>query len=61
LPESFVCKSNLFEMEWPPHSGRRKKFPEVDEACFFSEDVARQKIKPTQVPLLDRLRAAIKG
>jgi predicted NUDIX family NTP pyrophosphohydrolase len=60
LPDSFVCKSNLFEMEWPPHSGRRKKFPEVDQACFFSEDVARQKIKPTQVPLLDRLRAAIK-
>ena len=60
LPESFECKSNLFEMEWPPRSGRRKKFPEVDQACFFSEKVARQKIKPTQVPLLDRLRAAIK-
>jgi predicted NUDIX family NTP pyrophosphohydrolase len=60
LPESFVCKSNLFEMEWPPRSGRRKKFPEVDQACFFSEDLARQKIKATQVPLLDRLRAAIK-
>ena len=60
LPESFECKSNLFEMEWPPHSGRRKKFPEVDQACFFSEKVARQKIKATQVPLLDRLRAAIK-
>jgi predicted NUDIX family NTP pyrophosphohydrolase len=61
LPESFECKSNLFEMEWPPRSGRRKKFPEVDQACFFSEKVARRKIKPTQVPLLDRLRAAIKG
>ena len=61
LPEGFECKSNLFEMEWPPRSGRRKKFPEVDQACFFSEEVARQKIKPTQVPLLDRLRDAIKG
>jgi predicted NUDIX family NTP pyrophosphohydrolase len=61
LPDSFQCKSNLFEMEWPPHSGRRKKFPEVDQACFFSEEVARRKIKPTQVPLLDRLQAAIKG
>jgi predicted NUDIX family NTP pyrophosphohydrolase len=60
LPESFECKSNLFEMEWPPRSGRQKKFPEVDKACFFSEKVARRKIKPTQVPLLDRLRAAIK-
>ncbi len=60
LPQSFECKSNLFEMEWPPRSGRRKKFPEVDQACFFSEEIARRKIKPTQVPLLDRLRAAIK-
>jgi len=61
LPKSFKCKSNLFEMEWPPRSGRRKKFPEVDQACFFSEKVARRKLKPTQVPLLDRLLAAIKG
>jgi predicted NUDIX family NTP pyrophosphohydrolase len=61
LPKSFKCKSNLFEMEWPPRSGRLKKFPEVDQACFFSEEVARRKIKPTQVPLIDRLRAAIKG
>jgi predicted NUDIX family NTP pyrophosphohydrolase len=61
LPESFKCKSNLFEMEWPPRSGRRQKFPEVDQACFFSEQVARRKIKPTQAPLIDRLSAAIKG
>jgi predicted NUDIX family NTP pyrophosphohydrolase len=61
LPEGFKCKSNLFEMEWPPRSGRRKQFPEVDQACFFSEEVARCKIKPTQVPLLDRLCDAIKG
>jgi predicted NUDIX family NTP pyrophosphohydrolase len=60
LPESFECKSNLFEMEWPPRSGKRKMFPEVDQACFFSEEVARRKIKPTQVPLIDRLRASIK-
>ena len=60
LPESFECKSNLFEMEWPPRSGRRKKFPEVDQVCFFSEEVARRKIKPAQALLLDRLRAAIK-
>ena len=61
LPESFECKSNLFEMEWPPHSGKRKKFPEVDQACFFSEKDARRKIKSTQVPLLDRLRDATEG
>jgi predicted NUDIX family NTP pyrophosphohydrolase len=59
LPESFECKSNLFEMEWPPRSGKLKMFPEVDQACFFSEEVARRKIKSTQVPFLDRLQAAI--
>jgi predicted NUDIX family NTP pyrophosphohydrolase len=60
LPELFECKSNLFEMEWPPHSGKYKTFPEVDQACFFSEEVARCKIKAAQAAFLDRLRAAIK-
>jgi len=59
LPESFEPKSNLFEMEWPPRSGKRKQFPEVDQAVFFSEDVARRKIKPAQVPFLDRLPAVL--
>jgi predicted NUDIX family NTP pyrophosphohydrolase len=61
LPESFQCKSNLFEMEWPPHSGKYEKFPEVDQACFFSDEIARRKLKSTQVPFLDRLRAALQG
>ncbi len=61
LPESFECRSNLFEMEWPPRSGKYQKFPEVDQACFFSEEVGRRKLKQAQVPLLDRLHAAIKG
>ncbi len=59
LPESFELKSNLFEMEWPPRSGRRQSFPEVDDAKFFPEDVARRKINPAQVPFLDRLSAAL--
>ena len=61
LPQPFKVKSNLFEMEWPPRSGKRKMFPEVDQARFFSEEVARRKIKPAQALLLDRLQAAIKG
>jgi predicted NUDIX family NTP pyrophosphohydrolase len=61
LPEQFECRSNLFELEWPPRSGKYQKFPEVDQACFFSEEVARRKIKQTQVPLLDRLRVALQG
>jgi predicted NUDIX family NTP pyrophosphohydrolase len=59
LPEGFKCNSNLFELEWPPRSGKLKQFPEVDQACFFSEKKARRKLKAAQVPLLDRLRAAL--
>ena len=59
LPESFEPKSNLFEMEWPPRSGKHKMFPEVDQARFFSDEVARRKIKSTQVPFLDRLNDAV--
>jgi predicted NUDIX family NTP pyrophosphohydrolase len=59
LPEPFELKSNLFEIEWPPRSGKHKKFPEIDQARFFSEEVARRKINPAQVLLLERLRAAI--
>ena len=61
LSESFELKSNLFEMEWPPRSGKSKTFPEVDQVRFFAEEIARQKINPAQVPFLDRLRGAING
>jgi predicted NUDIX family NTP pyrophosphohydrolase len=60
LPESFELKSNLFEMEWPPGSGKQKTFPEIDQAHVFSEEVARKKINPAQAVFLDRLQAAIK-
>ena len=59
LPDQFECKSNLFELEWPPRSGKYQSFPEVDRACFFSEKKARRKLKSRQVPFLDRLRAAL--
>ena len=55
LAPSFQLQSNEFEMEWPPRSGRRQSFPEVDQALFLSEDAARQKINPAQVEFLDRL------
>ena len=59
VPEQFECKSNLFELEWPPRSGKRKRFPEIDRAEFFTEAIARQKMKQTQIPFLDRLRKAL--
>jgi predicted NUDIX family NTP pyrophosphohydrolase len=58
LPDSFKLRSNTFEMEWPPRSGKLKEFPEIDRAEFFAEEIARQKINPAQTPFLDRLHAA---
>lgn len=51
--------SNAFEMEWPPHSGLRASFPEIDRAAWFPLPAARRKILPGQQPLLDRLEALL--
>jgi predicted NUDIX family NTP pyrophosphohydrolase len=48
---------NTFEIEWPPRSGRRQSFPEVDRAGWFTLDQAREKINLAQRELLDRLEA----
>lgn len=53
--------SNTFQFEWPPRSGRLIEIPEVDRAEWFGLDVARQKINPGQVPLLDRLEQHLGG
>jgi predicted NUDIX family NTP pyrophosphohydrolase len=50
-------RSNTFEMEWPPRSGIRQDFPEVDRAGWFDLASARRKLNPAQVELLDRLEA----
>jgi len=47
--------SNSFEMEWPPKSGKRATFPEVDRAQWFAPEEARVKINPAQAELIDRL------
>jgi predicted NUDIX family NTP pyrophosphohydrolase len=54
-------KSNTFEMEWPLKSGKKKQFPEVDRAEWFSLDEARRKILPGQVAFIDRLMARTGG
>lgn len=56
--ETPVCRSH-FQMEWPPRSGNLQSFPEIDRAGFFAIVEARKKINPAQVPLLDRLEAAL--
>ena len=59
LPDDFECRSNTFEMEWPPRSGKMQSFPEVDRVCFFPVNDARHKLKEAQTPFLDRLETAI--
>jgi predicted NUDIX family NTP pyrophosphohydrolase len=49
--------SNTFELEWPPRSGRRQAFPEVDRAAWFDLDEARVKILAGQAGFLDELVA----
>jgi predicted NUDIX family NTP pyrophosphohydrolase len=54
-------RSNTFELEWPPKSGRRANFPEVDRAEWFEPATARQKILPGQRDFIDRLLARIQS
>ena len=54
-------RSNTFEMEWPPRSGKRQTFPEVDRAEWFTLEEARDRINAGQRPLLDRLEQLAGG
>jgi predicted NUDIX family NTP pyrophosphohydrolase len=58
--DTSTVKSNLFELEWPPKSGRKSEFPEVDRAQWFSMEEARFKIIKGQAPFLERLLALVK-
>jgi predicted NUDIX family NTP pyrophosphohydrolase len=54
-----VIQSNTFEIEWPPKSGRRQSFPEVDRAEWLVPDVARRKILAGQRPFIERLLVSL--
>jgi len=54
-------KSNDFELEWPPRSGRIERFPEVAEGRWMSLAEARELMLPSQLPLLDALEARLRG
>jgi predicted NUDIX family NTP pyrophosphohydrolase len=54
-----TLRSNTFELEWPPKSGRKASFPEVDRAQWFAPAEARQKILKGQSELIDRLLRVI--
>lgn len=59
-PENRPVQSNTFTLEWPPGSGRTREFPEVDRAEFFPVLEAKRKLKPAQLPLIERLEGALR-
>jgi predicted NUDIX family NTP pyrophosphohydrolase len=52
-------RSNEFELEWPPRSGRLERFPEVAEARWMTLAAARELMLPSQLPLLDALETKL--
>jgi predicted NUDIX family NTP pyrophosphohydrolase len=52
-------RSNTFDMEWPPRSGRKASFPEVDRAEWLSPAAARRKLLKGQLPILEALLARL--
>lgn len=59
--ESNEIKSNLFEMEWPPKSGKNQFFAEVDKASWLTINDAIKKIVPGQLPLINELIVKIEN
>jgi predicted NUDIX family NTP pyrophosphohydrolase len=59
--DAAAMRSNTFRMEWPPHSGTQREFPEIDRAEWFPIDAARRKILKGQLPLLHNLEHLLKA
>jgi predicted NUDIX family NTP pyrophosphohydrolase len=56
-----AARSETFELEWPPRSGRLETFPEIDRVAWFDLDEARRRVKDAQIPLIDRLEGLLSG
>jgi len=54
-------RSNEFEVEWPPRSGNRERFPEVVEARWMTFVEARAMMLPSQLPLIDALEEKLRS
>lgn len=52
--------SNTFEIEWPPKSGKRKSYPEIDKGEWFTIPIAKQKINERQIAFLEELEQLVK-
>jgi predicted NUDIX family NTP pyrophosphohydrolase len=56
-----TLRSNTFSLAWPPKSGRIREFPEVDQAAWFTPEIARSKLVAGQLALLDELLRTLAG
>src|SRR5579872_5206820 len=54
-----IIQSNLFEIEWPPRSGKMQSFPEIDRAGWFTIDEAKEKINAGQIGLIENLLSLV--
>src|SRR5437870_13689718 len=59
--EAESIKSNTFSLEWPPRSGKRKEFPEVDRAGWFTPEVAREQLLSGQLNFLEERKRTIQN
>jgi predicted NUDIX family NTP pyrophosphohydrolase len=55
-----AVRSNTFTLEWPPRSGRKREFPEVDRAAWFGIEEAVRKLNKAQIRFLEELKAILK-
>lgn len=54
-----ALRSNTFQMEWPPRSGKTREFPEIDRAAFFTIEAARESMHPAEFEFVARLIAQL--
>lgn len=59
--EASQLKSNTFNMEWPPKSGKQQEFPEVDRGGWFNAESSKIKLNKGQVPILEEAVIKIKN
>lgn len=55
IPDNYIFESNTFEIEWPPNSGKKESFPEIDRIEYFGPFEAKKKINPAQTEFINRL------
>ncbi len=54
-----ALRSNTFTIEWPPRSGRRAEFPEIDRVRWCDPDSARRLLIAAQRAFVDELERVL--